>query len=280
LNSILIASLIPSLSELLEIQTMTVQTAFIHRQNRIGRLAGFVYGLVCYAIFFATICYTVGFVGNILVPHSIDSTPVLPLPNALLVDAGLLALFAIQHSIMARQSFKRWWTQFVPTPLERSTYVLASSLCLIALFYCWQPLGGHIWTVTNATAVALLYTIFATGWLILFGSTFLINHFDLFGLRQVWFYLHGEDYGPVKFATPMLYKVVRHPLYVGMLLGFWATPVMTTTHLLFALLSTGYILIGIRLEEKDLVQAHGESYRQYRRQVPMLIPSLRRRHQG
>ena len=259
---------------------MTVQTAFPHRQNRLGRIAGFGYGLFCYAIFFATICYTIGFIGNILVPHSIDSAPVLPLGNALLVDVGLLALFAVQHSVMARKSFKRWWTQFIPKPLERSTYVLMSSLCLIALFYFWQPLGGHIWTISNSIAVALLYTVFATGWLILFGSTFLINHFDLFGLRQVWFYLHGQDYVPVKFATPMLYKVVRHPLYVGMLLGFWATPVMTTTHLVFALLTTGYILIGIQLEEKDLAQEFGESYRQYRRQVPMLIPFSRRQQKG
>lgn len=252
---------------------MTVmQKLSTNPRDQFSRIAAFVYGVVCYAIFFLTILYTCGFVGNILVPRSIDSAPLLPLGHALLIDASLIMLFAVQHSVMARDAFKQWWTKFIPPVVERSTYVLFSSLCLIALFYFWQPLGGTIWAVTNTTMVVILYTLFGAGWLIVLGSTFLINHFDLFGLRQVWFYLRGQDYEPVKFATPMIYKIVRHPLYVGFLLALWATPVMTTTHFVFALLLTGYILIGIQFEENDLVNEFGESYLEYRRQVPMLIP--------
>lgn len=255
---------------------MTVQTLPSTQRNRIARLAAFLYGLVCYGIFFVTFLYACGFVGNFVVPRSIDSAPVTSWQNALLVDAALLGIFGIQHSVMARKGFKNWWTQFVPKPIERSTYVLFSSLCLIALFYCWQPIGGIIWNVTNSIGVTILYTLFASGWLLVLATTFLINHFDLFGLRQVWLYMRGKEYTLLKFVTPGPYKYVRHPLYVGWLLAFWSTPTMTITHLVFALITTAYILVAIQFEERDLVDVYGKAYADYRRQVPMLIPLARR----
>jgi protein-S-isoprenylcysteine O-methyltransferase Ste14 len=257
---------------------MTVQTFSSTLPNKIGRIAAFLYGAICYAIFFVTFLYACGFVGNFLVPHSIDSAPVISLGNALLINATLLGIFGIQHSVMARQGFKSWWTQFVPKPVERSTYVLFSSLCLIALFYLWQPMGGNIWQVTNSMGVVILYALFASGWLLVLVTTFLINHFDLFGLRQVWLYLRGKEYTQLKFGTPSLYKYVRHPLYVGWLLAFWLTPTMTVAHFVFALITTAYILVAIQFEESDLVDLHGETYADYRRRVPMLVP-FTRRHQ-
>lgn len=256
---------------------MAVQTLPATQQKKIARLAAFLYGLVCYAIFFVTFLYACGFVGNFVVPHSIDSAPVISWDNALLVDAALLGIFGIQHSVMARKGFKNWWTQFVPQPIERSTYVLFSSLCLIALFYFWQPIGGIIWNVTNPTGVAILYALFASGWLLVLVTTFLINHFDLFGLRQVWLYLRGKEYTQLTFVTPGPYKYVRHPLYVGWFLAFWSTPTMTVTHLVFALITTAYILVAIQFEERDLVDIHGQTYADYRRQVPMLVPFTRQR---
>ncbi|MEO0406767.1 MAG: methanethiol S-methyltransferase [Cyanobacteria bacterium P01_A01_bin.135] len=244
--------------------------------NRLGRWAAFAYGLVCYAVFLVTLLYACGFVSNIVVPRSIDSAPVLPLQHALLVNLGLLGLFGIQHSVMARKGFKRWWTQFVPTAVERSTYVLLSSLCLATLFYLWQPMGGVVWRVTNPTAVAALYAISAAGWLIVLSTSFLINHFDLFGLHQVWLYLRGEEYTATPFVTPGLYQYVRHPLYVGFLLAFWATPVMTIAHLVFSLVTAAYILVAVQFEERDLVDTFGDDYANYRRQVPMIVPGPRR----
>ncbi|KAF3884632.1 MULTISPECIES: methanethiol S-methyltransferase [Nostocales] len=256
---------------------MSVQTLPSMQRNKIARLAAFFYGLVCYAIFLFAFLYAFGFVGNFVVPHSIDSAPAISWANALLVDAALLGIFGIQHSVMARKGFKNWWTQFVPKPIERSTYVLFSSLCLIALFHFWQPIGGVIWNITNPMSVLIIYALFASGWLLVLVSTFLINHFDLFGLRQVWLYLQRQEYTHLAFATPGLYKYVRHPLYVGWFLGFWSTPTMTVTHLVFALITTAYILVAIQFEERDLVNIHGQAYADYRRRVPMLVPFTHRR---
>jgi protein-S-isoprenylcysteine O-methyltransferase Ste14 len=201
-----------------------------------------------------------------------DSTPVGSVWQALLVNTLLLAVFAVQHSVMARPAFKRWWTRFVPESAERSTYVLLSSLALLLMFWQWQPMGGVIWNVENATGRILLHAMFGLGWLLVLATTFLINHFDLFGLRQVWFFARGKEYRPLGFVTPGPFRWVRHPLYVGWLCAFWFTPTMTAAHLLFAVATTAYILLAIQFEERDLVDIHGRSYTEYRRKVPMLIP--------
>jgi protein-S-isoprenylcysteine O-methyltransferase Ste14 len=237
----------------------------------------FFYGVACYAIAFVTLLYAIGFVGNLWVPKSIDSAPRLPLGLALLIDGVLLGLFAIQHSVMARPGFKRWWTRIVPQEAERSTYILFASIALVIMFVYWEPLGGSVWDVHSPLAQQLLYGGFAFGWFLVFLSTFLINHFDLFGLRQIWLQLLGKPYRPLPFKTPMLYRIVRHPLYVGLLLAFWSTPIMTLTHLVFAIATTAYILIAIQLEERDLLAEHPE-YARYRKRVPMLVPFLKRRH--
>jgi protein-S-isoprenylcysteine O-methyltransferase Ste14 len=234
----------------------------------------FAYGLACYAVFFATFLYAVGFIGNFGVPKSMDSGPAGAFAPSLLADLVLLSVFALQHSIMARQGFKKWLTRFVPKPMERSTYVLFSSLALIAMFRFWQPLGGIVWKVESPMGQAALYSLYGLGWMLVLSATFLINHFDLFGLRQVYLYLRGREYTQLRFATPGLYKYVRHPLYVGWLCAFWAAPMMTLTHLVFAVTTTAYILVAIQFEEKDLVRAHGRLYADYRKRVPMLIPSL------
>jgi protein-S-isoprenylcysteine O-methyltransferase Ste14 len=243
------------------------------------RLPLFLYGVASYAVFFAVFLYAIGFIGNLWVPKSMDSPRDVPFVTALLVNLGLLGLFAVQHSVMARPAFKRWWTRVVPQAAERSTYVLFSSLCLIALFWYWQPMGGVVWDITASAGVTAMYTVYAAGWLLLLYSTFLINHFDLFGLRQVWLHLLGKPYTPVPFASPWLYRQVRHPLYVGWLMIFWATPTMTVAHLVFAIMTTAYILVAIQFEEHDLVNEHPE-YREYRRQVPMLIPFTKRGARG
>jgi protein-S-isoprenylcysteine O-methyltransferase Ste14 len=231
----------------------------------------FAYGLASYAVSLVTLVYAVGFIGNFAVPKSIDSPSTTPFWQALGVNLALLTLFAVQHSVMARPAFKRWWTRFVPEPAERSTYVLFSSLALIALFVFWQPMGGTIWRFDHSLTRIALYTVFAGGWLLILATTYLINHFDLFGLRQVWLHLRGRPYTPLEFKTPSLYKLVRHPLYVGWLFVFWATPTMTVAHLVFALMTTAYILVAIRWEERDLTAYHPE-YAEYRRRVPMLVP--------
>jgi protein-S-isoprenylcysteine O-methyltransferase Ste14 len=205
--------------------------------------------------------------------------PGVPLSQALLIDAALLAVFALQHSIMARPAFKRWITQFIPKSAERSTFVLAASAALALLFAYWEPLGGMVWQVDNAAAVFVLHVVCASGWILVLVSTFLIDHFDLFGLRQVWLQFRGVPYTHPHFVTPAPYRVVRHPLYVGFMLAFWATPVMTVSHLVFAIATTAYILIAIQLEERDLVAAHPE-YADYRRRVPMLIPGTKRAPQA
>jgi protein-S-isoprenylcysteine O-methyltransferase Ste14 len=235
-----------------------------------------IYGVACYAIFFATFLYAIGFVGNILVPRAIDSPTTTDFTTALLVNIALLGVFALQHSVMARPAFKRWWTGVIPEAAERSTYTLLSSLALILLFWQWQPMGGVIWNVDNEIGRTLLYAGFAFGWGLVLVSTFLINHFDLFGLRQVWLYFRGRPYSPLPFKTPVFYRFVRHPLYVGWFFAFWCTPTMTAAHLLFAIMTTVYILIAIQLEERDLIAAHPE-YAEYRRRVPMLLPFSKRR---
>jgi len=241
------------------------------------RILAFAYGSVAYAIFFGTFLYAVGFVGNFLVPRSLDGEATMGTGTALLIDLALLGLFAVQHSVMARPAFKRWWTRFVPKAVERSTYVLFSSLALILMFALWQPIGLTVWNVEAEAARVALWATCAAGWLLVLFSTFLINHFDLFGLRQVWLYLRGREYTPLRFGTPVLYRYVRHPLYLGWFLAFWATPTMGAAHLLFALMTAGYILVAIRLEERDLVAEHGERYASYRKQVPMLVPFTKSR---
>ena len=206
-------------------------------------------------------------------PRTLDGAATGPLAISFAIDVALLTLFAVQHSVMARKWFKEWWTQIVPKPIERSTYVLFSSLALILLFVLWRPLGGVIWSVEDPAGRIVLRSLFAFGWGLVLFSTFLINHFDLFGLRQVWRNLLGQPQGGLRFTTPGPYKLVRHPLYVGWLFAFWMTPVMTAAHLLFSIATTAYILLAIQFEERDLVREHGETYEKYRRSVPMLIPS-------
>ena len=242
------------------------------------RLAIFAYGLVCYAVFFATFLYAIGFIINLWVPKAIDSPREVPIVTALLVNLGLLALFAVQHSVMARPAFKRWWTRIIPAPAERSTYVLFSSLALAVLFWLWQPLGGVVWQMRSQAGMNAMYAIYAAGYALLLYVTFLIDHFDLFGLRQVWLQLAGKPYTPPAFKTPWLYRQIRHPLYVGWLMIFWATPTMTVAHLVFAIMTTAYILVAIRFEERDLIAAHPE-YAEYKERVPMLLP-LRRGNRG
>jgi methanethiol S-methyltransferase len=241
------------------------------------RIAFFTYGNLSYLLFLGTFLYAIGFIGNFGVPRTLDGTPSKPLSIALLINVGLLTLFAVQHSVMARKGFKDWWTRVVPKPLERSTYVLFSSLALILLFSQWQPLGGVVWSIEDPVGRMVLYGLFGFGWALVLVSTFLINHFDLFGLRQVWLYLLGRPYTTLHFGTPGPYRLVRHPLYVGWLFAFWSTPTMTLAHLLFSVMTTAYILVAIQLEERDLVREHGDSYETYRRSVPMLIPFTRRR---
>ncbi len=238
-----------------------------------GAVLSVVYGIVAYAFFLATFLYAIGFAGNLVVPKTIDSEAATPLPEAVIVNLLLLFLFAVQHSVMARPAFKRWWTRIVPESIERSTYVLAATLALALLLWQWRPIAEPvIWTVEGDVAAGVLQSVFWLGWTVLLISTFLLNHFELFGLRQVFARLFGHTIPAPEFRTPFLYRHVRHPLYVGFLLGFWATPHMTAGHLLFSVAITGYILIGIYFEERDLIAQFGDRYRHYREQVGMLFP--------
>jgi protein-S-isoprenylcysteine O-methyltransferase Ste14 len=240
------------------------------------RIAIFVYGVACYAAFFASFLYLAGFVSGFLTPTKLDGPMTTPFWTALGIDLGLLLVFALQHSIMARPSFKRVWTQIVPEPAERSTYVLFTVVALALIFWQWRPLGGVVWDVQNSAARAVIFGIAVFGWLLVLGSTFAINHFDLFGLRQVWLYLRKKPYTHLKFKTPVPYNVVRHPLYVGWAIAFWATPTMTASHMVFAVGSVIYMLIAIYFEERNLVQFHPE-YASYRKRVPMIVPIPSRR---
>ena len=242
--------------------------------TRFGVLA---YGVFSYAIFLGVFLYAIGFIVGFGVPITLDSLPGRAFGPALAINLGLLGLFSLQHSVMARPTFKRWWTKIVPEPAERSTYVLFSSVAMIAMFAFWQPMGGTVWMMESSVSRIAMFALGAAGWLLVLYSTFLINHFDLFGLRQSWLFARGTEYTPLKFKTPMAYSVVRHPLYMGWLMAFWFTPTMTVAHLLFAVMTTLYMLVAIQLEERNLIEEHGESYRAYRRRVPMLIPFTKRR---
>jgi|SRR5690348_10441887 len=237
------------------------------------------YGVLCYVVFLLTFLYAIAFVGDFLVPRALDRPPPAgpATLSAWIIDAALLGIFAVQHSGMARQGFKAWLARMMSPAIERSTYVLLSSLSLILLFWQWRPLLGTVWQVESGWGVVMLYALFALGWLLVLTGTFVINHFDLFGLRQVWLYARGQPCTPLPFKRHFFYRVVRHPLMLGFLIAFWATPHMSASHLLFAVATTGYILIAVKfLEERDLIAAHGDDYRRYQDEVPMLCPWPRR----
>jgi len=237
-----------------------------------GRMLAVLYGIVCYVIFLATFLYAIGFVGDFAVPKTIDSGVPGPLGQAILVNVVLLGIFAVQHSVMARPGFKAVWTKIVPRPIERSTYVLFSSATLILLYWQWRPMTDIVWNVDNDIARNAIWVAFALGWMLVLVATFLINHFDLFGLRQVYLYLRETRYTELPFQIASLYKFVRHPLLLGFIIAFWAAPTMTVGHLLFTLATTAYMLVAIQLEERDMVRFHGQPYVEYRKRVRMIVP--------
>ena len=241
-----------------------------------GPILAVAYGVAAYFVFLCTFLYAIGFVSGVVVPKTVDTGPAGPIGEALVVNVLLLSLFAVQHSVMARKPFKRWLTQFVPASIERSTYVLLASLALILVFWQWRPIPAIVWEAANPALAMALLGLSLLGWLLVLLSTFLINHFELFGLQQVLLNMIGKDAAEPRFRTPLLYKLVRHPLYLGFIIAFWATPVMTAGHLLFALVTTVYILVAIALEERDLIDLFGDEYRRYRQRVAMLVPFWRK----
>jgi protein-S-isoprenylcysteine O-methyltransferase Ste14 len=240
--------------------------------NRMLKLTAFLFGAVAYLIFLFTILYAIGFVAGLVVPKAIDTGGKSPVFESLAINLALMSLFAVQHSVMARSSFKQWWTQFIPKPVERSTYVLLASLTLLLLFWQWRPMPAVIWDVKEREMAAVITGLSFVGWVIVFTGTFLINHFELFGLHQVTNHLAGREMSPPVFRTPLLYNFVRHPIYLGFIIAFWAAPTMTAGHLLFAAVTTAYIFVGILLEERDLTAMFGDDYRRYRERVSMLLP--------
>ena len=238
------------------------------------RLLGMLYALASYAVFLASFLYAVCFTGDFLVPKTIDSGIGGPLLEALGVNVLLLGLFAVQHSLMARPGFKRWWTTFVPSAMERSTYVLLASLILLLIFWQWRPIGGIAWSIESPVGRAIVWAICAVGWLVVLLSTFMINHFDLFGLRQAYLAMVGAEYTPLRFTERWLYAFVRHPIMLGFLIAFWAVPTVSWGHLLFTVGCTGYIFVGLWFEERDLLAHHGDDFRRYRERVPMVIPRI------
>ena len=237
-----------------------------------GRLAVLIYGSISYVLFLGAFLYVIGFLANYGVPRSIDSGTEEAFGTSLAINLALLSVFAIQHSVMARPGFKRWWTGIIPQPIERSTYVMLSNLLVFVMFWQWRPMTESVWTVENTVGVYILWGLFAMGWAILLISTFLIDHFELFGLTQTVMYFRGKQVQPLVFRKRLFYKYVRHPLMVGWLVGFWSTPNMSVGHLVFSITTTLYILVAIQIEERDLLKMHGEDYEQYRRSVPMLLP--------
>ena len=237
-----------------------------------SRFFAFLYGLASYLIFFFTFLYAIGFVTGLFVPKTIDTGTVVPVVEALIVNLLLMSLFAVQHSVMARKEFKRWWTQYVPHSIERSTYVLLASLALVLLFWQWRPMPAVLWQVADPQIANAVMALSLVGWLLVLAATFMINHFELFGLHQVINNLAGRSMPVQRFKTPVLYKLVRHPIYLGFIIAFWAAPTMTAGHFLFAAVTTTYIFVGIFLEERDLVAQFGDEYRRYRERVWMLVP--------
>lgn len=240
--------------------------------SRLFKFIAFLYGMASYLVFFVTILYAIGFIMGLVVPKNIDTGTNSSVVEAVIVNLLLMSLFAVQHSVMARKGFKAWWTQYVPKPIERSTYVLVSSACLLLLFWQWRPIPTVVWQVVDADFAAAVAMTSLAGWVLVFASSFLINHFELFGLAQVGRHLVDKQAPPPRFYTPLFYKVVRHPLYLGFIIAFWAAPVMTVGHLLFAAVTTAYIMVGIWLEERDLIDMFGDQYREYKQRVSMIIP--------
>lgn len=237
------------------------------------KILAFLYGLIAYVIFLATFLYAIAFVGDFMVEKTINTGVDTPFAQALIINLAVLSVFALQHSIMARPAFKKWWTKIIHPAIERSTYVLLSSLALILIFWQWRPMTGVVWEIQNQVLATVIHGMYAAGWLIVLLSTFMINHFDLFGLRQVYTYLRNLEPKPIPFMMPRLYNIIRHPLMLGFIIAFWAVPVMTVGHLVFSITTTLYILVAVKfLEERDLRKFHGEQYIQYQREVPMLIP--------